>query len=422
MKRNVISAVAMALTLSMLTPYPLSAIAGEIESKAIVSEVRSSENNSIEYELKFEDLPMSGYVAVKVELEIDTAKIRKVTGTNRVLNSGVTELSTTFIPSDELKGLSGWEFVTVASGERSVILMGYAKGSSGSQINSSTLDVGKFRFSRLSSEVDTSNAVRVRDVRFYKDTELAIDAEDFITPRNIEMPSITVSMQGRLEVEVEVDVPARRSGFIYSLPFRVDVVPSTEFIKDINDLYMQTKDDESTLKDIGESSFRESILIMNKTGIIAGYPNGNFMPEQQISRAELATLLVRTFAITGNTEMVADDYARHWAREHISILRDLSVMNGYPDGTFQPDASISRAEAVTLVKGLLNIDEEISLTNEFEDTQTSWANENISYMTNKELIGGRTNTTFEPNSPMTRAEAADLLLRTLRLHVDTQLY
>lgn len=421
MKRNVISAVAMALTLSMLTPYPLSAIAGEIESKAIVSEVRSSENNSIEYELKFEDLPMSGYVAIKVELEIDTAKIRKVTGTNRVLNSGVTELSTTFIPSDELKGLSGWEFVTVASGERSVILMGYAKGSSGSQINSSTLDVGKFRFSRLSSEVDTSNAVRVRDVRFYKDTELAVDAEDFITSRNIEMPSITVSMQGRLEVEVEVDVPARRSGFIYSLPFRVDVVPSTEFIKDINELYVQTKDDESTLKDIDESSFRESILIMNKTGIIAGYPNGNFMPEQQVSRAELATLLVRTFAITGNTEIVADDYARHWAREHISILRDLSVMNGYPDGTFQPDASISRAEAVTLVKGLLNIDEEISLTNEFEDTQTSWANENISYMTNKELIGGRTNTTFEPNSPMTRAEAADLLLRTLKLHVDTQL-
>ena len=86
----------------------------------------------------------------------------------------------------------------------------------------------------------------------------------------------------------------------------------------------------------------------------SGYPDGTFRPDAYITRAEFATIAARFLSdVYGGTSMFTD-ITGHWAEDYINRAAAAGWINGYADGTFRPNAYITRAEAVTLINRMLD--------------------------------------------------------------------
>ena len=91
----------------------------------------------------------------------------------------------------------------------------------------------------------------------------------------------------------------------------------------------------------------------SNAGIIAGYPDGTFQPNNYITRAEFATIAARFLSEEYVGPDLFTDISGHWAAEYINRAANAGWINGYPDGSFRPNAYITRAEAMTLVNSML---------------------------------------------------------------------
>ena len=100
--------------------------------------------------------------------------------------------------------------------------------------------------------------------------------------------------------------------------------------------------------------YNNAVSTMVNAGIIQGYEDGTFRPNNNITRAEFAAIASRFMSSGYDVEEdLFTDIANHWARQNINDAAMTKWINGYPDGTFLPDKAITRAEAVTLVNNVL---------------------------------------------------------------------
>lgn len=100
--------------------------------------------------------------------------------------------------------------------------------------------------------------------------------------------------------------------------------------------------------------YNNAVSTMVNMGIIQGYEDGTFRPNANITRAEFAAIAARFMASGYEVEDdLFGDIAAHWARESINDAAMAGWINGYEDGTFRPDAAITRAEAVTMANNVL---------------------------------------------------------------------
>jgi len=95
------------------------------------------------------------------------------------------------------------------------------------------------------------------------------------------------------------------------------------------------------------------IQALANDGVIVGYPNGTFKPDTPVTRAEFATMVVKslhqencTLTETHNFKDVPTDY---WAYGNIQRAENFNLLKGFPDGTFKPNANISKAEAISII-------------------------------------------------------------------------
>ena len=109
-------------------------------------------------------------------------------------------------------------------------------------------------------------------------------------------------------------------------------------------------------------------------GFMLGYPEGDFKPEQTVTRAELSTALVRIKGLTLTPDHPFTDIGSdHWAIEFIGAASAGGLVLGYPDGTFQPENAVTRAEAVTMICRAEERDETLfDMTKEFSDLAASF--------------------------------------------------
>ncbi|MDU2293009.1 MAG: S-layer homology domain-containing protein [Clostridiales bacterium] len=90
-------------------------------------------------------------------------------------------------------------------------------------------------------------------------------------------------------------------------------------------------------------------------GIVSGYPDGTFKPNQAISRAEFAAIAARFAEMTGQQSPAFSDLAStHWSYQAIRQVAANGWLSGYPDGAFRPDQAITRAEVATISNRMLN--------------------------------------------------------------------
>lgn len=111
----------------------------------------------------------------------------------------------------------------------------------------------------------------------------------------------------------------------------------------------------SGLIDIAGTSNEADISRLAALGIVSGYEDGTFKPEQSITRAEFAKIICNMLGMQSAAELskgttkFSDVPANYWAAGYISIVSSQGIIKGYPDGTFKPDANVTYAEAVTML-------------------------------------------------------------------------
>ena len=102
------------------------------------------------------------------------------------------------------------------------------------------------------------------------------------------------------------------------------------------------------------SWYNTAVSTLSFMGIITGYPDGTFRPNAAITRAEFAAIAARFDSNGDKTAAKFSDIANHWAKDEISIAYNNGWITGYPDGTFGPQRDITRAETMTLVNRVLD--------------------------------------------------------------------
>ena len=178
-------------------------------------------------------------------------------------------------------------------------------------------------------------------------------------------------------------------------------------------------DDDDDGDDGGDGEFVPKWLnIDDHYAYIIGYEDGTVRPQGNITRAEVATIFFRLLTdevraeywstVSGYTDVKAGD----WYNNAISTLSDLGIITGYEDGTFRPNASISRAEFVTIATRFFDYAAEYE--GAFSDVSySSWYADFVQAAVDMGLVNGYENGTFRPNASITRAEAVAIVNRVL---------
>ena len=150
---------------------------------------------------------------------------------------------------------------------------------------------------------------------------------------------------------------------------------------------------------------------------IVGYPNGNVEPNGNITRAEVATIFFRLLteevrtANSTQSNSLSDVTRGQWFNHAVSTLSSMGIVKGHNDGTFAPNAPITRAEFAAIAARF--DDKNTDTSSKFTDIASHWAKSEIGIAANKGWINGYPDDTFRPNQYITRAEAMTLVNRVL---------
>jgi hypothetical protein len=112
-------------------------------------------------------------------------------------------------------------------------------------------------------------------------------------------------------------------------------------------------------EDVVGTDCENAVARLGALGIIAGYPDGTYRPDQPVTRAEFAKIIVTALGVGEAAEYAAgatkfsDVPADHWATGYINVAVDVGVIAGYPDGTFQPENQVTFAEAIKMIVAAL---------------------------------------------------------------------
>ena len=154
---------------------------------------------------------------------------------------------------------------------------------------------------------------------------------------------------------------------------------------------------------------------------LVGYTDGTFGPERNMTRAEVTTMFARLL-----TEQIEVDKTytntfndvpkSHWAANYIGYMQQFGIVAGYSDGSFRPDAPVTRAEFATIASQFEKLTEG---TKSFSDVPAAhWAAKYINFAATRGWVTGYTDGTFRPENPITRAEVSAVTCRLLERTAD----
>ena len=154
-------------------------------------------------------------------------------------------------------------------------------------------------------------------------------------------------------------------------------------------------------------------------GYIIGYEDGTIRPDASITRAEVATIFFRLLTDEARdkfwteTNSYTDVAPTAWYNNAVSTLSRMGILGGYEDGTFRPNDSITRAEFAKIAVSFFEY-EDISAENIFTDVAAgSWYENFVAVAAKLGLIEGYAGNVYRPNESITRAEACTIINRTL---------
>lgn len=152
--------------------------------------------------------------------------------------------------------------------------------------------------------------------------------------------------------------------------------------------------------------------------IADGYSDGTFKPNAVINRSQFAVLLSRALKLpeAESASTFADQKdIPAWAAEHIQSAVAAGLMGGYSDGTFRGSNNITRTEMAVIIARAAKLNTEQAASLNFADTANipAWAKQEVAAAVQAGLVSGKSNNRFEPAASATRAEALTIIMRLL---------
>ena len=150
---------------------------------------------------------------------------------------------------------------------------------------------------------------------------------------------------------------------------------------------------------------------------LTGYPDGSIRPDGVITRAESAKIiaLLKEMDVSNTEKPAFGDLASGWYNPYINAVVRAGLMKGYLDGTFKPNAPITRAEFAQMI---MPLDKENSAAAPFADVKGHWAEKAINQAYGNGRIKGYPDGTFRPDGQITRAEAVTICNNLFNRKVD----
>lgn len=170
-----------------------------------------------------------------------------------------------------------------------------------------------------------------------------------------------------------------------------------------------------TLKDIAGHWSEAAIKTLVGSGAISGYPEGTFRPDSRITRAEFAAVMVKAFKLQPKGGKVFEDTAGHWARDAIATAGAHGIVNGYGDTSFGPDDPITREQMAVMIV-IAAKPAPVTDQASFADGAdiSGWARDAVATATKKGIMKGYPDNTVKPKGSATRAEAVAVVFNALK--------
>jgi len=152
---------------------------------------------------------------------------------------------------------------------------------------------------------------------------------------------------------------------------------------------------------------KETIQLAFSTGIVHGYPDGTFKPDNNITRAEFFELTNNVFSFTSEDDVTYSDVSSHaWYSPVIAKAIAAGYVEGYPDGTIKPDGKITRQEVAVIINRLRSLNTG-SDTLTFSDAPSigDWSKQAVMGVSGAKIMIGYPDGSFKPEAQITRAEA-----------------
>ncbi len=170
-----------------------------------------------------------------------------------------------------------------------------------------------------------------------------------------------------------------------------------------------------TLNDIAGHWAADNINKLVALGAINGYSDGSFKPDNNITRAEFATVLVKAFKLTPQSGKAFADTAGHWARDYIATAVYYGIADGYDTDTFGPDDLITREQMALMVVKAAKLPVGTDETTFADSADISWwARSVVATAVENNVIKGYPDNTFNPLGSATRAEAVSVIVNALK--------
>jgi hypothetical protein len=160
-----------------------------------------------------------------------------------------------------------------------------------------------------------------------------------------------------------------------------------------------------------EASIKQAV----SSGIVKGYSDGTFKPSKTVTRAEFAVMVMNALQPLGEgAELTFTDAAKigTWAQKAVAQAVQAGIIKGYKEGTFRPDAEITRAEMAVMIANALQLTINEKAATGFADDKSipTWARGAAAAMKELDVMVGSGSNQFNANSKATRAEAVTVLL------------
>ncbi len=156
-------------------------------------------------------------------------------------------------------------------------------------------------------------------------------------------------------------------------------------------------------------------------GVINGYPDGTFRPDQKVTRAEVSKILTVAYKMpTDVEETYFSDIAKaEWFYSYVQACAARGIVNGYPDGSFKPNGNITRSEAVKMVCLSAGLSLEETGYEVFKDAadMPAWAAGYWNALIKVGVVGGYEDATLRPNDLITRAEMVKILCYAVQVKI-----
>ncbi|MDD4352548.1 MAG: S-layer homology domain-containing protein, partial [Candidatus Gracilibacteria bacterium] len=156
----------------------------------------------------------------------------------------------------------------------------------------------------------------------------------------------------------------------------------------------------------------DEIIYLKQEGIVNGYADGTFRPTGRITRAELLKIVMGARGLTPSGESDLSDVQDHWVESYVATAKKLGIVGGYPDGTFKPNNEVTLVESLKIILNTLNVnvpDEAPELP--FTNVATSEWYAPYLYVVYRDHLLDLPGDTVNPDTKILRQDVATMIYR-----------